>query len=779
MTTIILLDVETNKLVEVEAKNAIVQLYFLKVKVPSVEDVKKNKGKLRKEFDPDIEQKIKMIRMKLSKQSEKIPLYDFYSDNIYIVTKENVYERVTKSNYRFPNKIVLNDIHVKAKILKKNIAGLEEETLNKEIGEVIEKTDKKSVEKYNSLKTRLLELRKYRKYNLMLNFMKSFYLDTLFMTFTKIFYLYGVDGKNITTCKRPSYATNLFTVNPYYSRSEIINIALNMELIKPDNTYYDSSTLEKLCSMVSKNDIHSGIILSHQKHIADNDRIGLIQFYTFFGSYVLNRYLRNQTKYIEKNTQIENIAGEVWKLVLGAPAFDKNYKLYRFLETDDHLSHLKIGDIYTEQGFTSTTRDPFYKSSDYKFGFILVKISIPPNVPGVALSVESYSNFPKEQEVIFAPMTNFKLVRKDSECPYYHTEPYYANKIKTRYEFEYVNSEQIQFPRTDIMQVNLIKNFRELEQPESNDIYEHITRFTTKYVNEARQFNTYIGKKLMTVTVEYYDSSGPYKDFYMAETREGIMMYCYHDNYLLFMIEITLTSNNIPMMAVNYYLRSTTNTIKRKNIVDDTDFIDFVSDVSFWFGIDTVYLFADYFGCDSKNVENESPNNTYGGVFCVDFYDYFKTKQRRFKNISDISAGFSYTNLDKLFTMSPYQIISKETKTELYQIYDKVYHNNVDKNLDNVALFYVWLCDHHCYLVNVLVNEIDNKLGKYSPFRSDFYRLDPIAYLYNAKKIATFPMKKLMTEVVYDVTTKRREKYAPRNSEVNRRSEQRAINNET
>ena len=36
----------------------------------------------------------------------------------------------------------------------------------------------------------------------------------------------------------------------------------------------------------------------------------------------------------------------MWNLVLNAPKFDKDYYVYRFINNDDFLEKLKIGDIF-------------------------------------------------------------------------------------------------------------------------------------------------------------------------------------------------------------------------------------------------------------------------------------------------------------------------------------------------------------------------------------------------------------------------------------------------
>src|SRR5439155_2826613 len=107
------------------------------------------------------------------------------------------------------------------------------------------------------------------------------------------------------------------------------------------------------------------------KHIIVNNKIGIVQYYSLQGSYFMNKYLRNPNDY--KNELLEKAIFSMWELIDTAPSFDKSYILYRFINDDIYLKYLKIGDTFIDPSFISTTRDPFYKSETYKFGFILIK----------------------------------------------------------------------------------------------------------------------------------------------------------------------------------------------------------------------------------------------------------------------------------------------------------------------------------------------------------------------------------------------------------------------
>ena len=262
----------------------------------------------------------------------------------------------------------------------------------------------------------------------MIKFLESYNLDILEATYAKIMYYYADIGKDITTCKRPSFKPEFKHINPYYKRNELINMGINIGLIKPTNTY-DDNKMNDLCNKIKKNDISASTIEEHHKYIMKSNNVGLIEYYSFQGSYFMNQYLRGMIYYDTKNIYLENIIKSMWSVINKAPAFEDKYILYRFVEDDEYLNHLDIGDEFVDLGFTSTTRDPFYNSESYKFGFILIKINIPKKKKGVALCMETVSHFAKEEEIILSPLSILRLDKKDDNCIYYHTDNNFATKI--------------------------------------------------------------------------------------------------------------------------------------------------------------------------------------------------------------------------------------------------------------------------------------------------------------------------------------------------------------
>lgn len=717
-----LFDIKDKIIKNIDNDNILDKLYFLTMRPPTIDEIKKSK--IFKDQDPtEIKKKIKST---MSRLENKVPLYDPITENIYLINRENVYSRVVYQNYRFPDKEIIDD-------LKKNRDILQKEIEDKNI------TDK-------------FIIRKLRKYKLMIKFMSYFYNKTLYDTYIRIFYKYSeLLGKKITTCKNPSFIPQFNHIKPYLTKGEIINTALN---IGADQNL----DISELCRIVRENQITSKILLDHQKHIIENQKLGLVQYYTLQGSYFMNQYLRDMTEYKYKNEFLEKIIEPMWQLVLDSPTFDKEYIVYRFVKEDTYLSNLDIGDIFTEKGFMSTTRDPFYRSDLYKFGFILIKIRIPKNIKGIALCLETVSHFPEEQEIIFSPNTKFKLISKDSDCVYFHTDESFSSKIKTKYEFEWIGNDGISFDRTKTLDKISTIDFLGIEKQEAKTLEEKIKSFESKYVNELYQFKVKIGNLELVVFSEWYNSIGAYKDFYAIETKTGYSIYTMYEGYVLFFIEIGNTDIGTEM-HVNYYVKYSS--IDPNKIVGDENLIKFFSSIAYYYDISNIFIYANYLNCDiggnkktiktqrsfsheghEENSQIYNPNpQIYRGSYCLDLYQYMSTGVKRYSDINvlnvELYPKFSYYDLDMLKKVSPKTILAKEDRDEVYQLYDKSFKQS--KKQDTIYEYYIWLKENKCYVLDIFLEKLDRISGYSNPFKNDIYILDAYTYLYNRKYIRTYP----------------------------------------
>lgn len=620
----------------------------------------------------------------ISKINNKIPLYDIYSDNLFLIYKDNVYQRVIYNYYRFPD------------------TNFYKNTKNQKI----------------------------------INFLNNFNLETLENTYIRVFYYYSNKvGKNLTQCIRPSFLSHLTYIKPYYTRSEVINMALNMRIIKPDRTYYTNEKIQELCKKVRRNDINRNIILNHQKYIVDSDGIHRTIYYSLNGAYFMNKYMRN-TKLVKNKLMEKNILG-LWSLIKNAPVFDKSYKLYRFVDSDNHLSHLMIGDTYTEQSFISTTRNPFYNSETYKFGFILIKIKIPENVAGVALCMETFSNFRKEEEIIFPPQTHLKLVKKNENSDYYHIDDQFSGKVVTKYEFEYVGSGKIEIIR-DIEQEpkTIFNDFSKIKKLKNDDFLSKTEHFSTKYSNQNYQFISQINGKNYTFICEWYDSTSVYEPYFFIKSSNGFYIYCQNPNTSNLSLTLELSENE---MHVNYYSKFSYS----DDYLDITTFdaIKFIAKLAYIFGINHIYIHQEYKSCQDFIEEQSSKYKDFKKrilemhAYRKDYFDYFIGKKKRF-DINGINPKFYYYQLDNLFKTPVEQILRKTDKDELYQIYQK-FTNMSSKT--SYTDFYIYIVKNRPEFIELLEDKSIRIFKKDNPFILDFYLLEGFKFLYNNGLISSMP----------------------------------------
>lgn len=719
-----------NKIIKIYQNDDVLDsLYFLEARVPTSDEIKKNKININ----------LNEIKKLISKLDNKVPLYDVVTENMYLIKKENVYNRVYHQNYRFPEQLFLEELFLKQKKYLK-------------------------IKKSGNVETLLL--RKIIKIDLMITFLEYFDLEILYDTYVKIFYKYSKYGKEITLCKNSSFVPQFLHVKPYLTKGEILNLALNFQVTENENIEIN----ENLCKKILKYQMSSSMLLSHHNYIILNEKLGLTQYYTIQGSYFMNQYLRDMTSYHNKNEYLEKLIFPMWNLVLKAPEFDKDYYVYRFINNDTFLEGLQIGNIFVESGFMSTTRDPFYRSDLYKFGFILIKVKIPKGKKGIALCLETISHFPEELEIIFPPKTHFKLINKGENCKYYHTDKNFSKQIKTKYEFEWVENEPISFSRNIQMLNTKRVNFLEIPKISSISLTEKIKAFENNYVNEMYQFKTTIGNKEYTVSSEWYDSTGAYKNYYAIESKMGYSIYTLYNGYILFFIEIGETPNG-NMMHINYFLKYSS--VDPSEIVGDDNLIKFFCSIANYFDIQIVVLYSNYLNCriyndmiqNGGNIENNlrqrsfglpdkdmqltadkkiGEKNILGGSYSFDLYQYLTTGKKRYSDINllniELKPMFSYYYLDTLKTTSPSKILLKDDRDELYQIYEKIFLHEINKNNDNISFFYSWLKERKCYLLDYLSRKLDRLFGSNNPFMRDYYLLDAQTYLYNRRLISTYPI---------------------------------------
>ena len=297
------------------------------------------------------------------------------------------------------------------------------------------------------------------------------------------------------------------------------------------------------------------MLIYNQLYILYNNAKAYVQYYTLFGSYYFNNYLRNNNSI--KDNDLDTIINNLLQFIKKAPAFNKNYEVYRFIESDDYISHLKINDIYSENSFISTTRNPFYSEKNNNFGFILIKIKIPKDKEGIAILLESYSNYKNEQEILIPP-SRLKLVQIDTDFKYYHWNKLLEQKIRKKYIFEYVEPISYDISYYTSKYIVLKEkipniNFYDMNY-QGNNTFEKTLNFydSLPKINIRKCFKSTINNKEYTFFVYYLKKNKVYNKFFFLqnETNENITNEIYitlqnpNTGYIDLIIEITKTHIN-------------------------------------------------------------------------------------------------------------------------------------------------------------------------------------------------------------------------------------------
>jgi len=595
----------------------------------------------------DFEQAKKLV----SQIDTSIPLFDIYSKNLYLIQASNVYSRVIFHHYRLPNRKIIS---------------------------ILESTLKKIK---NSDKTNYIE-----KLTKNINFISNFSFETLEQTYFKVFYLSQPMTSDLTTCIKPSFIP-FITTKPYYTKSELINLGLNMEL-KIDFKTIES---ESICQMVSLNEITASEILSHQIYIKQNVAKSYVQLYSLLGSYYWNYYIRNECfkdLFIEK--QIDNLHSIISK----SPSFEKDYWLYRFVSTDDYLSNLIPGDIFEEKSFISTTRNPFYDPKNNLFGFILIKIKIPKGVEGIGLCIESYSLFQSEEEILLNPGV-LKLISIKDNYHYYHPNANASKRIKKLYTFEYVkpikSPPSLVASKYQINQVT-IPHISWLELPiiDGDDFASKVYYFYRVILpsfNNKRYFYSDVGNKTYLFQAFYLDDNPVYEKYFFLQkqtTKAKDEIYFVLQNEDTGEINLFIElRDTISVNYINRYLGS-------KNIFSDEDLVKFISGMAHYFSIDSVIIHNTYESYDkissnllklyNENIAEETnPDNhlisLYSGDFKyynLDLISFIEKKTVKFKGIPGIQYNLRKHHIAFMEQINAQDIFTSTEKTPLYSILTKM-----------------------------------------------------------------------------------------------------------
>lgn len=650
------------------------------------------------------------IREELSRLKERIPLYDIKSGRIYLIHWENVYIRVTKEHYR----LVDESWYRRQKAL-----GTTKSTQN-------------------------------------LRIMDAYDLDILTASYAQVFLESFQKWNYQTSCVRRSYYPGSDHLEPYYRYNELVYLANDWNLTR-SLTPSEQET-EHLCALIMEKDIPASTLIEHQLHISKQNCIGLVKHYSLFGSYFVNQYLRKtgccltnmlpDDSVIDtrvRNAFLESQIASMIHLIAEAPAFSEEYTVYRFVSHADYIAGLQVGDTYSDPSFTSTTRNPFHYQDNHAFGYILLRIRLPAGIKGLGLCIESYSNFPGEQEIVLMPTSKYRLdaIETNEHNIEYHKA--FDLKVHRKYDMTWISHDYLKLSPKDkiplstrklpISEIPIIDPVKIASGNELADvpISVRLTQFL-KTLSENGQFRTTVDGQEYLMVVESYNSTTVYSPFFFWERSDGIMITHYHPKLgsVSLLMEIGRT------MHVNYYFRySVSNRVRSKTggktsdsvCLESLAWVTWLASICYVLGCEDMVIHSDYqlrpYRAGLSDLEKiEHTKYTYS----ADIYQYLKHKHKRFQDFPEISCSFDHSQLDSLQYASVDKVVDARDRNELYSIWKT-------SGLENVYQFYLYILEHRPIMRTTLEAKISASdiypSNTVNPFQECYYTLQPWSFLQN------------------------------------------------
>ena len=560
-------------------------------------------------FTLKIKLKRKEDKIKLSKYEDMIPMYDIFSHKIYPINKMNIHTRLIDYHYRF---------------------------INEEIKSWLENL-------YNKISENEKQVKNKFKYNL--DVIDNYDIETLIETSYKTLYKYSPDlGLQISICKRNSFHPYIHHLKPYYTKNELIKLGKNMNIINRDEDINPEYLLQKdihyeVCKTVSKNDVSFSEIKSHHEHIVKYNCVSWVCFYSFIGSFLFNNFLRHN-KHEKLNNNYINGMNKLIDCINNAPALDNDYDIYRFIWDDSFIINLNEGDYFIDNGFLSTTRDPFYSPGlNGNFGLILLKIKIPKGKKGVGLFIENFSLFAKEEEFLLPPKSKLKLISKNNNFKYYHTNIEFEKLINRKYEFELVDIENNSNKITN----KINNNFIDIKTItiDGIDRINIIKDFIRKYSNN-NMVQLILNNKKYNFDYMWFDSSitSSYEKFYYNKMQDGLLLSIYDINGYPY-LNIELGKEMVVNFLNKYYFMTTNN----KRLELDLD-LDLVLELGNIFHYKEAIIFHEY-----NNYMNQINDTvfSYMNLYNNSVYMYLKNGKKFLESpFTNYNLGYWY--IDEYFS---------------------------------------------------------------------------------------------------------------------------------
>lgn len=449
----------------INKKNIKLNTLDIETKKKIIQDIYIVKSKINKEFT-----------QLFSDDLNYIPLFDLISESIKFVQKDFIYKSIKQNHYR----IINSDL---TKFLERN--------------------------NITHLDTKL-DLFDF-------DIIQNNFLFSLYYNSEEI-------GADISYFRNPAFIKNL-EVKPYLKKSAIINTALNTNLIKVSDLPYKKD-LNTLYNNIKNLLFTDNILLNHIKLINNENMNSILNFFSVYGSSIINDYLRGNFNYFDEN--IEKQINKIYSTISKTKKIEHEKLIFRFISEDSFLNLTKVGDHYENQSFISCTRKPSIDLND--FGYIVLKITLPKNIDGIFLSIENDSAFYDEKEIIIKPGVKFRLKSIDDDVKFFifGDKQLLSNKILKRYELEIVGiSNKINIPvyeKKKVPEINILSiNF------ESESGEEKAKNIIEKYFYVNRSCIFVFPNKLKKKFYFYnYDSTKAYSKFHYFKITRGFILFSFN-----------------------------------------------------------------------------------------------------------------------------------------------------------------------------------------------------------------------------------------------------------
>jgi hypothetical protein len=467
------------------------------------------------------------------------------------------------------------------------------------------------------------------------------FINSLFYENKELFY-------DLTDCVHPWFIPYFTHIKPYFTKQELVSYSLNMDIREKN--------YEKLCQVISKKSILAKDIESHHNLIFKLKMQNLIQNYTFYDSYFFNHCLRKNNIFDEiiyKNILL------LKKLISQAPNFTNNVIVYRFIDDDTYLKNVKLGDIYISDSFLSCSRDP--KIND--FGTIIKKIHISNKISGIGLSIEGYSMYPKEEEIVLPPALMMKLI----------------NKKKDYYEFEVIDVAEFKItkPLNTSCPIYDFEDFyfsMDSFEKQINHLYENLCH--NNYL-----FKLKVENELFLFTVIKYDSLNPhYTDFYKLKTTEGIIINYIHNSTYDVIYTFELSKDSIYANYISKYYPS-------RVPFDEALFSKILAILGKIFRIEEAIIYPIYYPCTFLSEKTSLKHDLF--TYNHDLFIFLQEHKKMFESFNTIynynyyQCTTSFEAYKKLIFDQPMEVKNFEN---LLGIENLFYQLNINDILKRIGL---------------------------------------------------------------------------------------------